>query len=96
MMVKIRNWLCHNETQMIDEKENNVLMCLAHKSIYDLAEIAKQLDIGETFNTDFQTIVDAVNDLIGNTITCKVKYCGLSTEEINKKLPEFPINVRPY
>ena len=95
-MVKIRNWLCHNETQMIDEEEKNVLTCLAHKSIYGLAQIVKQLDVGEAFDTDFQIIVNAINDLIGNKDTCKVKYCGMSDEDIIRKLPEFPVSLRPY
>ena len=92
MMVKLRNWISHNDAQWVDDDERKILTCFAHKAIDNLAEAAKKLDEAESnFQKSVHINVKAIQRLIGDTDSCEDKICKMSPKEINDKLPEFPV-----
>ena len=90
-MVRIRNWIGHNEVQTIESQEYAKLTCLAHKSVYGLAVAVTQLESDEKLENDFKNTVKIIQELIGDTETCRSKHCKKSYEKVIELLPEYPI-----
>ena len=88
-MVDMRNCMSHNASRMVDEEEKKTLSSITLRLLNDLAEIVKaeKLNSDINFKIKYKSIVENLEDLIGNDETWEC--CKKTSKKPHKHLTDL-------